>query len=95
MMLLCRMTGMASLPISSLLVELAGWLHNPRVEVILTSSEDVQRLEAEIETLHGQIAELEMECHRAQARYGQECVINLRLQDILRAHGISFRGELK
>lgn len=63
----------------------------PQIEVILTPSDEVQRLRAEISRLEGELEKLRLETNRAQALYGQECVINLSLQDLLRENGIPFR----
>ena len=63
----------------------------PQIEVILTPSDEVQRLRSEVAALQGELEVLRAEVNRAQARYGHECVINLTLQDLLRDHGIPFR----
>lgn len=75
------MTGLVRRLISSL----STWLLNPRIEVVVTTSDEVLALRSEVDTLHSQIDDLQMEVHRAQQLYGQECVINLRLQDQLRS----------
>lgn len=70
---------------------LRSFLRHPRVEVILTPSEEITRLRREIEALHTQLDRLQAEVQRAQSRYGDEVILNLTLEDLLRAHGIRWR----
>lgn len=59
--------------------------------MILTPSEEITRLRREIEALHTQLDQLQAEVQRAQSRYGDEVILNLTLEDLLRAHGIRWR----
>lgn len=58
---------------------------HPVIEVRLAKTADVQALEEENERLR-------RERDHLLSQYTNECEINLRLEDILRAHGISTRG---
>lgn len=58
---------------------------HPVIEVRLAKASDISALEAENERLR-------RERDFLRSQYMNECEINLRLEDILREHGISFRG---
>lgn len=58
---------------------------HPVIEVRLAKASDILALEAENERLR-------RERDFLQSQYLNECEINLRLEDILRVHGISQRG---
>lgn len=58
---------------------------HPVIEVRLAKASDISSLEAENERLR-------RERDFLRSQYMNECEINLRLEDILREHGISFRG---
>lgn len=74
-----------------MLSELLRWLSDPRVELVLTPSDEVQRLRAEVDMLHSQIDDLLLELKRTRTLYGQECNRNMLLEDVLRAHDIHWR----
>ena len=58
---------------------------HPVIEVRLAKAAVVAALEADNERLTRELDQL-------RSLYANECEINLRLEDILRAHGISSRG---
>lgn len=58
---------------------------HPVIEVRLAKASDISALEAENERLR-------RERDFLRSQYMNECEINLRLEDVLREHGISFRG---
>lgn len=58
---------------------------HPVIEVRLAKTADVLALEEENKRL-------QRECNILRSKYASECEINLRLEDILRAHGIKWRG---
>ena len=58
---------------------------HPVIEVRLAKAADVAALESENEILR-------RECDFLRSQYMNECEINLRLEDLLREHGISSRG---
>ena len=74
-----------------MLSELLRWLSDPRVELVLTPSDEVQRLRAEVDMLHSQIDGLLLELKRTRTLYGQECNRNMLLEDVLRSHNIHWR----
>lgn len=69
----------------SLSRSLCEWLRRPRIEVLVAKTDDLTALEKDVERLR-------TECIRLQSLYARECEVNLRLQDVLREHGIPFRG---
>lgn len=58
---------------------------HPVIEVRLAKASDISALETENERLR-------RERDFLRTQYMNECEVNLRLEDILREHGISFRG---
>ena len=58
---------------------------HPVIEVRLAKASDVVALEVEI-------SQLRKECDLLRLQYSSECELNLRLEDILREHGISSWG---
>ena len=64
---------------------LTEWFQHPVIEVRVSKAGDVQALVDEN-------AKLELECNKLRLLYTNECTVNLRLEDILREHGISPRG---
>ena len=58
---------------------------HPVIEVRLAKASDISALEAENERLR-------RERDFLRSQYMNECEVNLRLEDVLREHGISFRG---
>lgn len=58
---------------------------HPVIEVRLAKASVISALEAENERLRRERDSL-------MSQYTNECEVNLRLEDILREHGISFRG---
>lgn len=68
----------------SLSKSLRDWLRRPRIEVLVAKTDDLTALEKDVE-------QLRTECNRLQSLYARECELNLRLQDVLREHGIPFR----
>lgn len=73
------------------LVALTEWLRHPRIELSVTPSEKVQRLQSEIEGLQSQVDDMQVELQRVQRLYAQECAYNLSLEDELRALGVRRR----
>ena len=69
----------------SLSKSLCEWLRCPRIEVLVAKTDDLTALEKDVERLR-------TECIRLQSLYARECEVNLRLQDVLREHGIPFRS---
>lgn len=67
------------------------WLQNPRLDIHLTPGEEVLQLRQQVRELQLQTEKLQAAMQRAQDLYGQECVINLELEDLLRSHGIRRR----
>lgn len=65
---------------------LERFLSNPSVEIRMTDSDTVSELQERLKTL-------EVENKRLEFLYTSECTINMRLQDILSEHGISFRSR--
>ena len=64
--------------ISLLMCELADFLRNPTVRLVVIQAGEVEQLRAECEKLR-------RERDRAIAQYGQEVQVNLRLSDDLKA----------
>lgn len=67
----------------------------PRLEVVLTPSDEVVSLREQVKQLAGERDYLQQEYNRIELLYRSECVINLELQDLLKEHGISYREVLK
>lgn len=67
----------------------------PRLEVVLTPSDEVISLREQVKQLAGERDYLQQEYNRIELLYRSECVINLEPQDLLKEHGISFREVLK
>lgn len=67
----------------------------PRLEIVLTPSDEITRLREQVKQLAGERDNLQQEYNRIELLYRSECVINLELQDLLKEHGISFREVLK
>jgi len=65
-----------------------------RIEVTLTNSDYVRRLEGKIQDLQKQLKASQEHCRDLEYRYGNELHINLELTDILRNNGIRFRPTL-
>lgn len=70
---------------------LVSWLQNPRIDIFLTPGEEVLQLRQQVKEFETRIDKLQIDLQRAQDLYGQECVINLELEDLLRMHGIRRR----
>lgn len=85
------MIGTAEFPGSQLLSDLSAFLRHPVVDLRLCSSDDVARLEERVRSLEAENEELRQRCRSLEMKYGQEVCIALRLQDICRMHGISYR----
>ena len=67
----------------------------PRLELVLTPSDEVVSLREQVKQLTGERDYLQQEYNRIELLYRSECVINLELQDLLKEHGIAFREVLK
>lgn len=67
----------------------------PRLEVVLTPSDEIVSLREQVKQLTGERDHLQQEYNRIELLYRSECVINLELQDLLKEHGIAFREVLK
>lgn len=62
--------------------------------VIFTPSEEVKALRGEVEALKEQLAKLQQEFNRLELLYRSECMINMELQDVLKAAGIPYREAI-
>lgn len=67
----------------------------PRLEVVLTPSDEVLSLREQVKQLVGERDHLQEEYNRIEFLYRCECAINLELQDLLKEHGIAYREVLK
>lgn len=72
--------------LSDLVEALVLWLRRP--EVRYTPSDELLALRSQVAELQAECERLERAATRAQVLYGQECVINLTLEDELRALGV-------
>lgn len=68
----------------SLSEALAEWLHNPHISLTLSTSEEVEQLREEV-------ARLRHVARVAEVRYGDEVQRCMRLQDLLKSHGIKYK----
>ena len=67
----------------------------PRLEVVLTPSDEIISLREQVKQLTGEKDYLQQEYNRIEFLYRCECAINLELQDLLKEHGIPYREVLK
>ena len=67
----------------------------PRLEVVLTPSDEIISLREQVKQLPGEKDYLQQEYNRIEFLYRCECAINLELQDLLKEHGILYREVLK
>ena len=67
----------------------------PRLELVLTPSDEVVSLREQVKQLTGERDYLQQEYNRIEFLYRCECAINLELQDLLKEHGIPYREVLK
>lgn len=74
---------------SDLLEALVAWFRSP--EIRFSPSDEVLALRSQVQELQAQVVKLEADATRAQTLYAQECVINLTLEDELRALGVRRR----
>lgn len=88
----CGMTDTESLANSLLLAKLCNFLENPVIRLETTNSDSVHALQAEIARQKEEIERLRVECKRIEAKYGNEVIRNLRLEDLCREHMIDFRN---
>lgn len=65
------------------------------IHVRISPDDEVQALRARVAALEKSAAELEERANRAEYRYRCEVLVNQELQDLCRAHGVSFREALK
>lgn len=65
-----------------------------RLDVRVTPSDEVVALRDELRDLRRELSELRTAYDRLELNFRGECIINLELQDLLREHGISFRGAI-
>lgn len=66
-----------------------------RLEVVLTTSDEVLSLREKVKALTDEIGRLQGEFNRVQLMYVSESIINTELQDLLRSHGIPYRDAIK
>lgn len=66
-----------------------------RLDVRLTSSDEVDKLREQVKQLQEEIAVLSRSLTDVEFKYRSECIVNLELQDLLRLHGIPYRAVLK
>lgn len=65
------------------------------VAVTLTSSDEVMSLRARVASLEAELADLQTTFNRTQYLYICEVQLNLQLQDLMRAAGVSFPARLR
>lgn len=65
-----------------------------RLEVVLTTSDEVLSLRSELAALRECLDGLQADFNRVEFRYRSECLVNQELQDLLREHHIPFRDVL-
>lgn len=65
------------------------------LHVVLTPSDEVTHLRAEIAALQDRLKALQQEVTRTQNLYQYECLINLELQDLCREYHVPVRDVLK
>ena len=81
---------------SALLSGILGQGGTPlNVAVTVTPSDEVTALRTRIAQLEGQLSELETTFNRTQYRYMCEVQLNMQLQDLMRAAGVSFPRRLR
>lgn len=85
------MIVMAEHLVSQFLSEAISFLRNPVVDLRLSPSSDIARLEAELSAAQQEINQLRERNKMLEQKYGQEVCVSLHLQDICRLHGISYR----
>ena len=66
-----------------------------RLEVVLTTSDEVLALRDQVRVLTEQLGRLQVDRNQLEFRYRCECVVNMELQDLLKEHGIPYRDILK
>lgn len=72
-----------------------GWGPLPlKLEVSLTPSDEVQQLRRQLSDITSRLSELEVQFNRAEYLYRCETIINLRLQDFCREHGLKVPRHL-
>lgn len=72
-----------------------GWGPLPlRVDVSLTPSDEVQQLRQQVSDITLRLSELETQFNRTEYLYRCETIINLRLQDFCREHGLKVPRHL-
>lgn len=73
-----------------------GWGPLPplRVDVSLTPSDEVQQLRQQVSDITLRLSELETQFNRTEYLYRCETIINLRLQDFCREHGLKVPRQL-
>lgn len=72
-----------------------GWGAFPlKVEVSLTPSDEVQQLRTRVDELSAAVQELKVQFDRTEYLYRCETIINLRLQDFCREHGLKVPRHL-
>ena len=68
---------------------LVSWLRSP--EIWITPSDEVLALRAQVADLQAQLSKAKEQLRRVETLYGQECYLNLRLEDELRSLGVRRR----
>lgn len=80
---------------SQLVLPLMGWGPLPlKLEVSLTPSDEVQQLRQQVSDITSRLSELEAQFNRTEYLYRCETIINLRLQDFCREHGLKVPRHL-
>lgn len=67
----------------------------PRLEVVVTTSDEVLSLRSRVDELQRVLDGLRADYHRLELRYRSEVIINSELQDLCREHGIRFREAIQ
>lgn len=65
-----------------------------KLDITLTTSDEVMELRARVADLEAQLAELKEAHRRTEYLYRCECLLNFEMQDLLKSHRIAFPARL-